>query len=815
MEKYNLITNSAVELGDDLTTEGNGKGRKFVSKFIEPGVASYEQFGDVLITKETLNKFINTMVGCPVIIKHKDITDKNADKERVGVVSDVWFNETDGWFYCSGIIWDKQAIDLVKNQGWNVSCTYDFESDKESKTHNGKKIDMEFTDGNFLHLALVDNPRYERANIVMNSKVSNEDQWITIKPNGEENKGRHLLIKEGETVREAMERTYGIDGAKGQQKLFDTKGDRKTKEDFKREREEKQRKYDTRKESYYEPDMEEHYTKAYEDSIKKDFEEFMKSRKDEKKETYYEPDAEETYTKSFEENIQKDYEEFIKTQREKKQKQDHIKDHFAKEYEHYKGDKEGTEYLDSIQKSMENVDSLNYSDEDVKKINEYINEAESADYDRFAQAMRKKYERLPLETNDEYFKREKENKPFEVKKNTESPFGEGVKVIEGESRKIGGLGDVKKVGYVKDNKGASVEEWSDGTYKVNFYDGTKLKNIKYYSTKKGMEKSVRDHLQGGANKETKALEVKTDLNAAQARYKDVLSKYNEADRKRWQSGISPQEYHQAWVDAEKYKKELTGARREYAESIMSNFEAVENNPYEERQAERKMRYEEMAAKTEAESNRMAQVSRDMISAIPMGQPILVGHHSEMRDRRYRQRAWDKMDKAYELSKKADYYERKADSVGKAGISADDANAIAKLAQKYKSGVDSAEKRRIIDRVIDIHTRSTSTKPESEQTDYGFSVERNKDLNRLQLKFDNIPDANTRAILKSNGFRWSPREKAWQRQLNGNSEASLKYVMEKMKAENALLEGIEDILEDHNISEEDLPILSGLYDILKD
>ena len=29
---------------------------------------------------------------------------------------------------------------------------------------------MEFTDGNFLHLAVVDNPRYERANIVVNSK---------------------------------------------------------------------------------------------------------------------------------------------------------------------------------------------------------------------------------------------------------------------------------------------------------------------------------------------------------------------------------------------------------------------------------------------------------------------------------------------------------------------------------------------------------------------------------------------------------------------------------------------------------------------
>lgn len=177
----NLIINALIELGDDLTADTKGKGKKFVSKFIEPGVAHYEEFGDVLITKETLDKFINTMVGCPVIIKHKDITDKNADKERVGVISNVWYSDVDGWFYCDGIIWDKQAIDLVKNQGWNVSCTYDFESDNEPKTHNGKKIDREFTNGEFLHLALVDNPRYERANIVMNSK----DEEQTTEENSE------------------------------------------------------------------------------------------------------------------------------------------------------------------------------------------------------------------------------------------------------------------------------------------------------------------------------------------------------------------------------------------------------------------------------------------------------------------------------------------------------------------------------------------------------------------------------------------------------------------------------------------------------
>ena len=167
MDKTNLILNSTIELVD-VQEEGNGKGRPFVSRFIEPGIAHYKELGDILITKETLNKFINTMVGCPVIIEHEDVTDANADKLRVGVVSRVWFNEMDGYFYCEGILTDPEAIDLVKNQGYNVSCAYSFVSDNTKRTHNGKEIDMEFIDGEFLHLALVKDPRYEGANIVIN-----------------------------------------------------------------------------------------------------------------------------------------------------------------------------------------------------------------------------------------------------------------------------------------------------------------------------------------------------------------------------------------------------------------------------------------------------------------------------------------------------------------------------------------------------------------------------------------------------------------------------------------------------------------------
>ena len=199
-KKIRLEVQNNIELKEIIETEKQGKGRKFVSRFIEAGVAHYQEFGTILITKETLDKFIHTMVGCPLIINHKEITDKNVDKERVGVISDVWYNPDDGWYYCSGIIWDLQAIDLVKNQGWSVSCTYDFVSDNLEKTHNGQKINMTFIDGEFLHLALVNNPRYERANIVINSKDEEtqkvDNGWITLDETDEEGNRKKIWIPE-------------------------------------------------------------------------------------------------------------------------------------------------------------------------------------------------------------------------------------------------------------------------------------------------------------------------------------------------------------------------------------------------------------------------------------------------------------------------------------------------------------------------------------------------------------------------------------------------------------------------------------------
>ena len=112
------------------------------------------------------------MIGVPVIINHQDVSKENADEIRRGVVSDVWYNPEINWFECAGVIWDETAQNLITDKGWSVSCSYDVKlADDAGGTENNIPYDIEFLDGVFTHLAIVDNPRYERANIVFNSKT--------------------------------------------------------------------------------------------------------------------------------------------------------------------------------------------------------------------------------------------------------------------------------------------------------------------------------------------------------------------------------------------------------------------------------------------------------------------------------------------------------------------------------------------------------------------------------------------------------------------------------------------------------------------
>lgn len=75
-------------------------------------------------------------------------------------------------------------------------------------------------------------------------------------------------------------------------------------------------------------------------------------------------------------------------------------------------------------------------------------------------------------------------------------------------------------------------------------------------------------------------------------------------------------------------------------------------------------------------------------------------------------------------------------------------------------------------------RDTMAAAEFENVLY-FDTVFNTEENRLQLIFDGKPDENVRSILKTNGFRWSNRFKAWQRQLTENAIAAVWRVVDKL------------------------------------
>lgn len=159
-----------------LDENTGGKGRYFKSRFLQPGLVKYS-FGVCVLSKETIDKFAQDFVGCPVIINHKDVTNESAKNDRVGVISRVWFDETDGWFWCEGVIFDEKAISLIES-GYNVSCQYEiteYSNNTTNALHNGNPYDKVILNGKPEHLAIVETPRYENAMIAVNAIEWEED----------------------------------------------------------------------------------------------------------------------------------------------------------------------------------------------------------------------------------------------------------------------------------------------------------------------------------------------------------------------------------------------------------------------------------------------------------------------------------------------------------------------------------------------------------------------------------------------------------------------------------------------------------------
>lgn len=231
------------------------------------------------------------------------------------------------------------------------------------------------------------------------------------------------------------------------------------------------------------------------------------------------------------------------------------------------------------------------------------------------------------------------------------------------------------------------------------------------------------------------------------------------------------------------------------------------NPYEERQEAKRERLRAAAAKRAAESDRLYEAGRRALEAIPFGQPILVGHYSEKSDRAYRGRAIGKMDKAFKLSDEAKELESRADSVGTGGISSDDPEAISKLDDKLlkaeeahaamveankEAKANGQPKPYLMWQLSNSRGRITNIKNRIEGLQHWATVQARQPVagegwrfvediteNRFMFVFDGIPSEDTRALLKSRGFKWSPTRKAWVRMRTGNGRFAADHICREL------------------------------------
>lgn len=228
------------------------------------------------------------------------------------------------------------------------------------------------------------------------------------------------------------------------------------------------------------------------------------------------------------------------------------------------------------------------------------------------------------------------------------------------------------------------------------------------------------------------------------------------------------------------------------------------NNYIERVEARKERLLNYAHTAETKADQLYKSGHDKLACIPFGQPILVGHHSERADRSYRTKAFNQIEKSFELSKKAESLKEKAETIGTGGISSDNPDALNLLKAKLEKLEDQrkeykefnrkakAEKSEILasfylsnlgasirtaQKRIEQLEKLQSYQPAPDVIGQGYVLTENKDVNRIQFIFDGKPTENIRAELKKRGFRWSPYNSAWQIGLHNRGRYLSKEVAE--------------------------------------
>ncbi len=110
--------------------------------------------------------------------------------------------------------------------------------------------------------------------------------------------------------------------------------------------------------------------------------------------------------------------------------------------------------------------------------------------------------------------------------------------------------------------------------------------------------------------------------------------------------------------------------------------AARADEYGARREERLMYLEERAARKAQQAHELWERGHEMASVIPFGQPMMPGHHSYARDRRYRARIHRTFERAYEETMDAKRARERAEAAaGNRTIATEDPLAVVKLEEK--------------------------------------------------------------------------------------------------------------------------------------
>lgn len=155
----------------------------FPFRFIEPGLVNYDDSGKgtVLVKKATLDKMAQSLKNKPVINnEHRDVNPADFKNGRAdGIVTSVTYNSASGWFEGEMSVWDPETKANIRN-GFSVSCAYGVSNWGDPGVHNNIPYEAEVMDGEYQHLAIVPNPRYEGATIQMNNSKGGSKMKLNI-----------------------------------------------------------------------------------------------------------------------------------------------------------------------------------------------------------------------------------------------------------------------------------------------------------------------------------------------------------------------------------------------------------------------------------------------------------------------------------------------------------------------------------------------------------------------------------------------------------------------------------------------------------